>query len=253
MIPVQQPAFVIPAGGSFPLICDGRYFRIQSATGPLKVVGDSFGNMGSVGVGQGLHLKATDDAFHRLTFIDTSGGPNTVTVVIADADFVDNSLLGTVSVVDGEKARTLAGGMFAGAPVQAAAAGAYGWVQLWNPAGTGKNLIVTAVEFTGNGVVASNIVAYIAAVAKANVYAFGPINKKGGGPAPVAQLRYESNVVQDTFAAGIARNVNLPVSGTDTWNIKGALVIPPSFGLTVNNNVQNATFGMNVEWFEESQ
>lgn len=252
MLPVASYTFTIPAGGSFPLQCTGRYFRVNSATGSLKVEGQgSFGPMGAVGVGQGLRLRPVDQPFQRLSFVDTSGSPNIVTVIIADADFVDNTVLGSVSVIDGEKARTLAGGMFAGAPVVGALAGNYGSVQLWNPAGTAKNLIVTqldviAIGAPGNPIIAAN------AAALTTAYAAGVANKKLGGGAGVGQLRTDQTVGVPA-TVGTLKNVQTSNTANFPWPIKGAIVVPPGFGLLIFNNTIAQGVGANLEWFEEPQ
>lgn len=241
--------FNFAANGAQIVLAEGSYFRVKTATGDVAVQFDDNAPLGPINAGQGFKVPA---GYKRLTVVDMSGAPNAGTVIVADGDFVDQQLSGVVQVIDGEKARTLAGGMYTGAPVQPGVAAQFGWVQLWNPATSGKNLIVTAVEFSGNAAVACNIIAYIGAVQRANIYGLAAMNKKGGGPAPVAQLRIEASAVADTFPSGVGRNMAIAISGTDNWQIKGALVVPPGYGLTGNNNIQNATFGMNVEWFEEA-
>src|SRR5207253_5023923 len=99
---------------SFPQLAIGSYFKVLSATGTFEVTGDAFGQLGALLPGQGLRLE--EGQFTRLTFRDTSGAPNLLYVLVAGDGFIDDRITGEVSVIDGEKARTLAGGMFAGAP-----------------------------------------------------------------------------------------------------------------------------------------
>lgn len=155
-----------------------------------------------------------------------------------------------VSVIDGEKNRTLAGGMFAGSPAVVGVAAQYASVQLWNPPGSGKNLVVTSMDFGSD--VASNAVVLMTATQLANIYSIAPSNKLAGGAAPAAVLRFENSAAGEAYAMGILRNETISANAPMLWSVRGALVVPPAKGLKVFQGTIGARIGANFEWFEEA-
>jgi hypothetical protein len=105
MLPAKIYPLTIAPNASFTLQVVGDMFKVLSASGAFEVTGDTFGSMGAIQPGQGLD----NTPFQRLTFRDTSGGSNTLSVLVAGTDFIDDRITGEVSVIDGGKARTLAG------------------------------------------------------------------------------------------------------------------------------------------------
>lgn len=232
--------FAMTALGSFSLPVTGSFFRILTSTGAVSVQGD-FGNVAPISAGQGLR----DQPFTRLELTDRSGVANVGTIIVSDGAFVDDRISGEVSVIDGEKSRTIAGGMFGGTSFCAAAA-ATACIQLWNPAASGKNLIVIAVEI---GAPANTSVRFGQTTGQlASVYAAAG-NKKSTGPAASALVLYESKVVPPVLVSSLrlsylAANVMIP------WSIKGAIVIQPGYGLMATATGSIDLLG-NFEWFEE--
>lgn len=100
---VKVYTFTIPANGAFPLLVISDYFRIQAATGAVDVEGDTFGTLPDLLTGQGLE----NTPYNRLTFVDKTGAPNTVSVLCSGDLFIDNRLYGVVSI-DGDVALTAA-------------------------------------------------------------------------------------------------------------------------------------------------
>lgn len=250
MLPVASYTFTIPAGGSFPLLCEGRYFRINAASGTLKIDGQgSFGPMGAVGVGQGLRLRPVDQPFRRLSFVDTSGAPNIVTVIIADADFVDNTVLGNVSVVDGNKQRTLAGGAFGWRPTSVAANRAH--AQLWNPTGSGKNIIVDALLLTSTLAGAITVGSYNTQLATAGQATYNL--RSDSAAASVAVPKVVDNAIalfDRIFGTAL-------VQANGSWDftnlLKRPIVIGPNTGLILISEIVGATLSGFVSFFEEAQ
>ena len=138
--------FNLTAGGSQYLPVVGSYFRIISATGDVSVQQDNGATGGPFQPGRGLK----NQNFQALTIFDKSGAANKGVIMVAGADFVDDRITGEVSVIDGGKSRTLSGvaytfGFSAGAHV-----GGPPFAILYNPAGSGKNLIVKTCSFSAN-------------------------------------------------------------------------------------------------------
>jgi hypothetical protein len=246
MTPAKIYPFSIPAGGSFPLLVLGDYCKILTSSGPLSIQGDTFGTLGPILAGQGVE----DSPFNRLVLVDNSGGVNNGTLLIADKKFIDDRISGDVSVIDGEKSRTLAGGMYSGNVYCVAVAGQYSNCQLWNPAGSGKNLIVTQLSYSTS--VAAQIIFLMTPVQCANNFAIAIANKKAGAGSPVSVLKFESKVAAETFPIGILRNDSTPAGTSVQWPIKGVLVVPPGYGLNAYTSTVNVTNSINCEWFEEA-
>lgn len=86
--------FSMAAGGSFQLPVSGTYFRILTTVGNVSVTGDTFGKLGPISRGQGLE----DSLYNRLTIRDESGAPNSGTILVSDANFIDQTLYGSISL-----------------------------------------------------------------------------------------------------------------------------------------------------------
>lgn len=244
--------FVLAAGGSQVILADASYVRVLNSTGNVALSLDDIGPFGPIAAGQGFNLAANPQgqaSFRRVLITDLSGSANAGNLIVADSSFVDQTLAGTVSVIDGEKARTLAGGMFSGGPSAGATAGQFSYAQLWNPAGTGKNLIV--IQSAGSTPVATPISWVITNTAAATDQSAANLsNKKVGGASGVGQVRIGSTPVLPTVGflrtSYAAANVEIP------WAIKGSIVIPPNSGIGVINNIANTQVAANFEWFEEN-
>lgn len=143
IFPITLPAF-----GSFRLPFQGSYFKIRRSTGAVDVKGSAFGKLAALEAGQGQR----NTRFEDLTLTDASGAINEIEIIVAAAEFVDDRVTGEVSVIDGAIARTLSGveytvTMLSGAVV----AGDTFAAQLWNPAGSGKRLILSAIYTSVSG------------------------------------------------------------------------------------------------------
>lgn len=73
------------ANGAYRLLAGGRYFKILSATGLVRIDGANFALSGAK-VGQGLK---TNEVFQYLHFTDESGAANNVTVLVSGDEFLD--------------------------------------------------------------------------------------------------------------------------------------------------------------------
>lgn len=227
----------------------GGYFEIIDAPYPVSVrLVDRYGSVRGVmnNAEASFYMKQGD--FDAIEI--TSEKAQTIRFAYGSSEAGTRRTAGVVSIIDGEKARTLAGGMFAGCPVVAAVAAQFANVQLWNPAASGKNLVITQMEI--GSAADSNPIAFISSVQLLNAYTYPAANKLAGAALPSGLLRQESKgAVEVAFGLGILKNVDVQANNLYTWPIKGAIVCPPGFGVTVTQNIVNTPLRANFEWFEE--
>lgn len=181
-----------------------------------------------------------------------SGAAISGTISVGNGDIRDSSVMGEVSVVDGAKARTLAGVAFSGRAYQANVAGQYSAVQLWNAAGSGKNVIVSqlsVLSFTG---------IWSATIATAVALGALPLDsvvksKLAGGAASVnTQLRKQAAVAFPTVDA-IIGVLGGAAGQTEPYRFTEPVVIPPNCGLTLYiSNAVNTDLSVNFECIEEA-
>lgn len=234
---------VIETRGSF------LYFESASAGGAdtsVKVVipGNGGGEV-ILQVGQGFKVDADYD---RL-FVSNNLGAGTIVgqLVIADGTFFDNRVVGTVSVIDGGKSRTYSGQsymMFGSGPV---VAGQNTLVQLWNPAASGKNIILEAMTYSsgGNG----GVVMKMHNAALATLYGAGQSKKSGGGVSSGLV-----NVVSVVGALGGATILGLNLNGGMPITYKPAepIILTPGWGLVMTQTALATDLSSSFEWYEEA-
>lgn len=220
MISAKIYPLTLAAGASFTLQATGDYFKVLRASGPVEVRGNTFGSLGELQAGQGLDRTP----FQALTLRDVSGASNTLRIVVAGEDFVDDRISGEVSVIDGSKARTLAGAVFGFRGRLTSSAGNYSQVQLWNPAGSGKRLIVSSYHANTSG--ANGTVLTMGTAALPTAFSAVPGSKLAGGPASVGQQRWEQSAA---FAASSATITQI-ISNAQQSDPE-PIVVLPGYGL----------------------
>lgn len=177
---------------------------------------------------------------------------NTATIIgsvlVGDGDVTDNRITGSVEVIDGGKNRTMAKTAFVANSYSPGSAGTYAHNQLWNPIGSGKNIIVESIINQALTASAIQIGERTAAISTLN--ASQPKTKfLSSGVASVAQLRTEANaaLLQTTFA-----EMYLPASTSIEKQFKEPIVIPPGVGLICVNTSQPTALVTVFEFFEEA-
>jgi hypothetical protein len=234
--------FSIPANGSFQLLVEGSFYRIQQSTGALEVRRDGGSGVGPIYAGQGER----DEEFKYLTLIDKTGAINNGFIVVSDGTFVDDRTTGEVSIVDGEAAKTrsniafMAFGSLSGVAAQCSA------VEIWNPAGSGKRLIVSDL-------IASSASQSAAAINKITA-------TMGAAGVPQSKL---INATGSTAVAKVGASNVAAVPGVTIENqfiqayqpfaraYKQPIVIEPGFGIVVWNTLVNSSLVASVQFTEE--
>lgn len=225
------------------------YYKAGSAGGadPSIKVKTDLGDEYILMPGQGFRL---DNRFFNNLQVTNAGGQATVIgmLLIADGGFFDNRTTGSVEVIDGGKSRTLGGGAFMGGVQCGTTAGQNSHVQIWNPLGSGKNVIVESITYSSNS--NGGILFRTGNVAAANMLGNGVSKLAGGAVASVAQLRYQTNATG--LGGGNMMIVGIAAAQFSTYTFKEPVVVPPGQGLLVLQGTQAADVTGNFEWYEES-
>lgn len=182
----------------------------------------------------------------------TSAQAQTVRFAYGSSEAGTRRTSGVVSVVDGESAKTSANKTFLYESNSIASAGNYVASQIFNPAGSGKNLSISQVS----GLLGAAGTLYIAATNAAigatidNV----PCVKLFGGTTSVAQ-RVKSIRATDpsTWAEVIYSVVSIP-SGTTLYNkvLRSPFIVRPGFGLMFAVRTLNVSVTAECEYEEIS-
>lgn len=217
--------FSIPANGSVNLLVSGDYFKIKSATGSVTVTGDSFGSLAGMLPGQGLR----DTDFTRLTLRDETGTINKGSILVSDGTFVDDRVTGIVDVVDGELDKSMSGKAFICALQIPNNLGLISCIELWNPIGSTKNIIVS--DYNASCSVAC-VISLMRTTAQQNA-SLNAQNKLSGGPG--------STAIYGSVASATAVGVTLEPWAVSANNqifrtLKQPFIVKPGSGLTIANN-----------------
>ena len=123
----------------------GGYFKLFSCTAEVELrffmngqqlKGDGIGVLGGFGVRQEFD-----------SFSVYSASAQSVTWFISDGVIDYDRTVGSVEVVDGERARTVNDTAFMGYSQASGSAGEYGHVQIWNPAASGVNFFSRSLRY----------------------------------------------------------------------------------------------------------
>jgi len=167
-------------------------------------------------------------------------------LLMGEGEFQDNRVSGSVEVIDGGKARSLAGIACIGMVTSNAQAGNISHVQLWNPADSTKNLIIEQV-LSVSGVtpgiwhaVTNGEIGPVAAAITAK--------RIGTGYSGKAQLRQVKSVSQ---LGQLITLINSPVGVTGSFKPNEPIVLPPGFGYLLFPQAAAADITATFEWYED--
>jgi hypothetical protein len=241
--------FTIQPGGSFTLLVEGSFYRIQSSTGALEVRRDGGSGVGPIYAGQGER----EEEFKRLTIVDKSGAINRGFICVSDGSFVDDRVTGSVEVIDGGKNRVNSGVAFVLSGAVTGAAGISPTLTLWNPAGSGENFFVKTTRFS-SPVTQAYAVRLITAlgVGVTGPVAAAVVPKKIGTTS--AALAYQNDA---TAFAGTAApfnalvSSNLSANAIDSVTFTEPICISPGQGLQFFSTAPASQFIASAEFVEE--
>lgn len=246
---MQYYDITIPAGGARVLNAPGTMMRYYSgAAGGADETIIVRPNTGAGGVllkpGQTVRLPAKTDTWTIQNFANAA----TITgrVVVGLGSFEDDRITGEVSVIDGAAARSKAGIAYWATDLSGPVAGQYSHVQLWNPAGSGKNVIVSEMGFSCSVAGVVNLRSYNAALTTlGNVQA----PKMVGGPASVAQARDQTNA---SILGGTIASFEVAALSTFSQKLIDPIILPPGQGLVVVGTTVNIVVRASWQYYEES-
>lgn len=240
----MQHDFNLPANGSQQIDVTGRFFKYKSGSGLIRLRASRGGYIDLL-PGQGVE----NEAFTSLTVQDRTGAPNKGVLLAGDFDFRDERISGSVEVIDGGYARTLAGKAFMGVASHGADPALVTGVQLSNPAGSGRNLIVKRYSMStaaGGGV-----------HVRINQQILTQVNDTGSAKNPLiadslAQLRVDKLAgVASYFNGKKVDQYSLTVNGSAFCVLQEPIMIPPGWTLTFHALAANIDMTAAVEWYEE--
>lgn len=239
----MQHDFTLAANGTQTIDVAGRFFKYKSGTGKIRVRATKGGYI-DLEPGQGVE----NEEFTSLTISDRTGLPNSGVILAGNFNFRDETISGTVNVVDNGKSRVLAGICYISGPGVGAVVSQYGYVQLWNPVGSVKNLIVEQIFVSSSNPAEIDFGLYASPLATLHSK---PLNKKFG-PAPlvtVAESRTENTVA--SYVGSSMGALYVPQAQSIGIKLTVPIVVMPGQGLTVKNWLQGAVLSANFEYYED--
>lgn len=182
------------------------------------------------------------------TFTITSANAQTIRWFLGSGDAGTRRLSGVVQVVDGARSRTVAGAAFLGNAFSAAAAAQFPHCQVFNPAASGKNVIVSGWEISSptTGAIQYGIIA-----AQLTTNLGGALSKLAGGAVSAALMTTQTpaaNLLVAPYLGSSQITASVPLSKT----LKEPVVLRPGYGLTVQHQTAATSLGFNPEFTEES-
>lgn len=254
---MQKFDFTAQANGAAVVVnAPGRYIKYVSGTaggndtGLIVTPGSKPGSKILLYPGQAVTLPQDGTAGPNGWTITNAVGAGTITgsVVIGDGRIDDNTLQGLVQVVDGGKSRSLSGIAFLGMNLTTApGAGLFQHVQLWNPANSGKRLIVEQVETVSAVGTGFNHYMTTAAITTANGQG---TPKLFGAANSVAGLMYKQANATNLWA-NAELLTNGPTNVTSLYKPADPFIIPPGYGWGIITQASNADITAIWEWYEE--
>lgn len=239
----EKLAQALSANQSWPVGIAGDFVRVEACEWPITLAlyrdNREIGRMSNVRAGDFVR----DVAFDRVTVINGATAQS-VTVQIAGGGVGSDRVVGEVSVIEGGVNRTKSGIAMWGSAQSQPVAGNYSHVQLWNPVGSGRRVVVTelAYDIGAQGVVSFR--AHNAALTNLG----NPVGAKLlGVAAGVAQVRTVEAAVQlGTQISGLVGD-----QITRIQKFSEPLVLPEGWGVMAVAGVVNTACRGNFQFFEE--
>lgn len=248
----QDYDFRLAVGGTQEINSEGRflYYLSGSAGGlseRIKVKHQASGLQMKLMPGQAFELPAGAKLGASWRIENADGQAVIVgSVIVGRGAFKDNRMSGSVSVVEGGKVRTSSGGAFSGYLGQSAVAGKYAHVQIWNPAGSKKNIFVESMIFVVSASPSFVVVAHDSGQLTAQ---WASTSKKVGGALSAGVLCKGSlaSVAIGEALAGMTIQQNVP----QVLNFREPLMVPEGRGVVVASQVLASDLQVSFESFEE--
>ncbi|MGZ8301214.1 MAG: hypothetical protein ACXW2U_00770 [Telluria sp.] len=256
----MQYDFNLGPNGSQRIEAQGRFFKYATGTGKIKVTLDG-GRSIELIPGQGIE----GEKFSGISIQDKSGFPNSGVMLAGDFKFTDNAMQaevrGSVEIVDSGTKRTMAGNCFLAGTKSGATAARQSFIELENPVGSGKSVVVDGIWFAIHSGTANVAVVLMAGnLSEATYPTFGGSlsngrNKRG----PIGTNDTSTATVRArTAAAGAAVlseqamfKTNGDIYHHHQISLNSPIVVQPGYTLLIRCEKDTESFSASFEFREE--
>lgn len=228
----------------------GGYFEILDCVYPVTVKligrhGELKGIMRNAEAS--FYLKGGD--YQTITI--QSDQAQTVRFAFGTSEAGTRRTAGVVSVIDGGLARTSAGTAHAWAGGAVAVAAQYSFAQLFNPAGSGKNVLLKAFSMSsGSG--GSAISTYVNKTPMGALSGSQPVaTKNQDAIAPVVTQRVGSLAAQTPNPKFVAFGI-FQAAGTQRIVLQEPVLLVSGAGIVFENSLVNTSVNFDAEWIEQA-
>ncbi|SAK68269.1 hypothetical protein AWB76_04079 [Caballeronia temeraria] len=247
----------VPANSAFVVHAPGKYIKYLSGNngGGDTRLAVTPGMQGSTKItlipGQAYRVSDEAKKPDSWTLSNYANGAAIIgQVVVGDGKIDDNSIAGTVQVIDGGKARTLNNSAFTCWGGGSSVASQWCRVQLWNPANNPNRVVLeTIFSLAASGNTAAILTG--GSTQLGTLLQVGQPKRVGGTPS-LAGLYTDNTAVQPSAYPSLALfgalNVSTVAAG---YSPKEPFVIPPGYGLMLAANAAATSISADFEWYEE--
>ncbi|HDR9314049.1 TPA: hypothetical protein QDB16_000488 [Burkholderia vietnamiensis] len=253
---MQKFDFMAPASGAPQVInAPGRYLKYVTGTaggndtGLIVTPGGKPGSKILLYPGQAVTLPDDGTAGPNAWTVANAVGQGQISgaIVVGNGRIDDNTLQGTVQVVDGGKARTMSNNAYIGYGQQAAVAAQFSQVQLWNPAANPNRLVLEQIQLYAGSL--CTMLLESSQVQLATLVDQGQAKKLGGTASAAGVFAAATAVAPPTNTA--LGGYSLAANVTTTASLREPIVIPPGYGLIAVTPTANVGTTATFEWYEE--
>lgn len=226
---------------------DADLFVYESSASPAEariIVKPENGSEIILKPGQSFRIKGNCSRW----FVRSFDGVSTIlgNVIIGSGYFLDNGVVGTVSILDGGKSRTLAGMAFAVATAAPSVAAQFATVQIWNPVGNAKRVVVEKIYISS----ANSGLVKMGWNTAANA-ALNSINSKLAGGAVASSSFSATTLAGNPTGFQFSGQLNVVANQTLVIELREPIILPPGFGFSVQQIAAAYDLNVTFEMIEE--
>lgn len=251
----MQYDFSVTAGAGQRFEVRGRFFKYASGIGKIKVT-DSAGASIELMPGQGVYGRD----FSSLAIQDKSGAANSGVMLIGDFDFRDDTITGSVKLLDDAYVRSRnkdnrntlqAKSFMASASIGYAGGSLFATAIVHNPVGSGKNTVIQTLRYgsSASPTIQAHIGAYVPGTSPK------VRNKLAGGADSSSVVVVENLAVATVGALGTPLfKVDTLAPISDKFEFVEPVILVPGYSLMIHNATQadNIYSNWTVEFTEET-
>lgn len=238
------------AGETKTFTINGEYLEILEAQYPCDVMlmDKSGSQLSTMRSSEASFFSRPKEGFQTVQI--TSAQAQAIRIFIGSGDAGTRRISSTVQVIDGARARSDSGAAN-GAAFAMASPGAANWgvCQLWNPAGSGRRLVVGQLSVSAGP--ASGVNVFFSAAPLSTVFGGAISAKKSQVVATVAEARVQAVGALPANPYGALHQLGGGPSTYNYWKPTEPLVLLPGFGICVGPQNSNTGIFCTYEWFEE--